>query len=399
VNPDPSPLKPGFDPDRAFLIELWGRRTPTTVIILVTNVLVYLLMEFAGGTMNEATLLAFGVKSNPAIDQGEIWRFVTPVFIHIGILHLALNSYALWIVGQQVERLYGSARFVSLYVLMGISGVAGSYFYHPMSLSAGASGAIFGLFGVLLIFGLRHRKTVPAFFRRAIGRGVLPVILLNLVIGFAIPVIDNAAHVGGLLAGIALASFVGFKPPGSQTHPFFWATQAIAVATILLSFYQVGLHYDGPRPGIDNFGGGWRQMLSGQSASEQFIEAVNSSQESFVSSRRAIRRGTTSTAEYRPLSEELADSIDRLRSAPTLSESVNDSVENLIAVMEDQYSLVQEILRTERLTPDRRETADLNAVRYGKAQAEILEWVRNEGGKYGLELQDRDEQEGAAGPR
>jgi len=78
---------------------------------------------------------------------------------------------------------------------------------------------------------------------------------------------------------------------------------------------------------------------------------------------------------------------------------VGYKLKNLIAVMEDQYSLVQEILRTERLTPDRRETADLNAVRYGKAQAEILEWVRNEGGKYGLELQDRDEQEGAAGPR
>ncbi len=399
MNPDPVHSEREYDPDRTFVIELWNRRTPFTYIILVINLLVFLLMEFSGGTMNEATLLAFGVKSNLAIDQGEFWRLITPVFIHIGILHLALNSYALWMVGQQVEKLYGSARFVSLYVLMGIAGVAGSYAYHPMSLSAGASGAIFGLFGVLLIFGLRHRGRVPVFFRRAIGRGILPVIVLNLIIGFAIPVIDNAAHVGGLLAGIALASIVGFKAPGSQTHPFFWATQFIAVSAIFLGFYQVALHYDGPRPGIDNFARGWRQMGSSQSATERFIEAVNSSQQAFTSTLRAIQRRTTSVPDYDRLSQELAASIDRLREVPSLETSLDDLIALLIDVLEDQYTLIQEIRRIGDAGTRQREAADENTGRFGSAFGAIFEWVDTEGGKYGLQLQDSDEQSGGEDPR
>ena len=395
MNPDPTGA--GYDPNRAFLTDLWSRRTPATRVILVTNVLVFLLMEFSGGTMNEATLLAFGVKSNAAIDQGEFWRFITPVFIHIGILHLGLNSYALWIVGQQVERLYGSARFLSLYVLMGIAGVAGSYLYHPMSLSAGASGAIFGLFGVLLMFGLQHRRRVPLFFRRAIGRGILPVILINLVIGFAIPVIDNAAHIGGLLAGLALATFVGFKAPGTRTHSFFWATQAVAISTIVLGFYQVARHYDGPTPGIANFAGSWRQILSGQSAAERFIEAVNSSRGSFASATRAIRRRTTSPPDLERLSSELAASIDQLRSVPSLAAATDDLTNDLIDVMEDQYSLVHAIRRQDgEVGPGERETADQNSSRYVSTWDAILEWVEAEGGKYGLQLQDRDGQEDGA---
>src|SRR5690349_23883838 len=143
-------------------------------------------MTLAGGTMDDVNLLAFGAKWNPLINQGEYWRFVTPVFIHIGLLHLFFNSYALWMVGPQVEKLYGGARFVLLCILTGICGVAGSYFYRPEGLSAGASGAIFGLFGVLLVFGFRHRRHVPPFFREAVIKGVLPTILINLVIGFSI---------------------------------------------------------------------------------------------------------------------------------------------------------------------------------------------------------------------
>ena len=94
MNPDENDTAPvGFDPDRAFLLELWTRRTPFTYLFLALNFLIFLLMELSGGTTNEATLLAFGVKSNAAIDGGEFWRFLTPVFIHIGLLHLAFNSY------------------------------------------------------------------------------------------------------------------------------------------------------------------------------------------------------------------------------------------------------------------------------------------------------------------
>src|ERR1051326_2699768 len=111
--------------------------------------------------------------------------------------------------------------FVILYLLTGIAGVYGSYVYHPNTISAGASGAIFGLFGVLLVFGIRYRSAIPPFFKRAVGTGVLPVIVINLVIGFSIPGIDNSAHLSGLLAGAVLAAVIPFQKPGEETHGVF----------------------------------------------------------------------------------------------------------------------------------------------------------------------------------
>src|SRR5438128_6297447 len=204
-----------------FLQAVWTRRPTYTYVFFGLNIVVFVLMALAGGSTNQLTLMAFGVKSNPEIAQGQWWRFVTPIFIHIGMLHLLFNSYALWIVGPQVEKLYGGARFVILYVLTGVAGVYGSYFYHPGTESAGASGAIFGLFGVLLVFGIRYRRSIPPFFKRAVGTGVLPVIILNLVIGFSIPAIDNSAHLGGLIAGALLALIVPFKKPGAETPAVF----------------------------------------------------------------------------------------------------------------------------------------------------------------------------------
>src|SRR5213596_2812683 len=229
-----------------FLQAVWARRSTYTYIFFALNILVFLLMALAGGSTSKETLMAFGVKANEEIARGQWWRFVTPIFIHIGLLHLFFNSYALWIVGPQVEKLYGSTRFVILYVVTGVAGVFGSYFYHPQSISAGASGAIFGLFGVLLAFGIRYRNAIPPFFKRAVGTGVLPVIVINLIIGFTIPQIDNSAHIGGLLAGAALAAIIPFQRPGDETNPGFRALQIALLAIIAVCFYDVGKNYDGP---------------------------------------------------------------------------------------------------------------------------------------------------------
>src|SRR5215510_4735725 len=178
-----------------FLQAVWTRRPLYTYIFLGLNLFIFLLMALAGGSTNEPTLIAFGVKHNGEIAAGQWWRFITPIFIHIGMLHLLFNSYALWIVGPQVEKLYGPARFVILYLLTGIAGVWGSYWYHPDVISAGASGAIFGLFGVLFVFSIKYRKTVPAFFSKALSKGILMTLVLNLAIGYMVPQIDLAAHV------------------------------------------------------------------------------------------------------------------------------------------------------------------------------------------------------------
>ncbi|HLQ75819.1 MAG TPA: rhomboid family intramembrane serine protease [Terriglobia bacterium] len=230
-------------------LEFWHAFRTRPVVVtygfFALNILIFLLMSLAGGTENEATLLAFGVKANAQIDQGEIWRFVTPVFIHIGILHILFNSYAIWIIGPTVEKLYGGARFTLIYLVTGIAGVYGSYWYHPRDISAGASGAIFGLFGALLVFGLKYRSSIPPMFQKAVGKGVLQVVVINLVIGF-LPGIDNSAHVSGLIMGAIVAAVIPYQRPGSSTSSAFKIIQAALAIVVLLSFYEVVVHYNGP---------------------------------------------------------------------------------------------------------------------------------------------------------
>ncbi|HWQ34459.1 MAG TPA: rhomboid family intramembrane serine protease [Blastocatellia bacterium] len=213
-----------------FISAFLRRATPVTYAIFGFNVVIFLLMNFASvyplklqlifGADPE-TLKAFGAKTNDLITKGDYFRLVTPIFIHIGLLHLLTNSYALWIVGPQVEKLYGSARFALLYLGSGIGGALGSYL-NPLSSrtstvpGAGASGALFGLFGVLAVFGFKYRAELPEVFRRAFGAGVLPVILLNLLIGYSIQFIDNAAHIGGLLTGAVLAWLIPYIKPGEE---------------------------------------------------------------------------------------------------------------------------------------------------------------------------------------
>src|SRR5262245_63606476 len=277
-----------------FLHAVWSRRPLFTYIFLGVNLAIFVLMALAGGSTNEPTLMAFGVKSNPEIARGEWWRFITPIFLHIGMLHLFFNSYALWIVGPQVEKLYGPARFVILYVLTGVAGVYASYFYHPLSESAGASGAIFGLFGVLLVFGVRYRNSIPAFFKRAVGTGVLPVIVINLIIGFTIPAIDNSAHIGGLLAGAALAALVPFQKPGAETPGIFRAIQMLMLATIAVSFFYVALNYDGTHFSV-RYLARWLTQIrpGGSSTTGDFIDAINNAQKTFESSQKDLEEGRT----------------------------------------------------------------------------------------------------------
>jgi rhomboid protease GluP len=236
----------------AFLQAFWSRRATVTHVIFGVNIFIFLLMGLAGGSHSDSMLLGFGVKYNPLIDQGEIWRLVTPIFLHIGPLHIFFNSYAIWIVGPQVEKLYGGARFTIIYILTGIAGVAASYWYHPDVPSAGASGAIFGLFGALLVFGYKYRSTIPPMFQRAVGKGVFPVIAINLFLGYMIPNVDNSAHVGGLISGALLAFAIPYKKPGSSTPEIFKVLQIILVVVVLLSFYEVVTHYDGPAISFQN---------------------------------------------------------------------------------------------------------------------------------------------------
>lgn len=176
-----------------------------TYLFIVIQFVFFLLMEAAGGSENTATLIKFGAKINPLIIDGEWWRFILPVFIHIGFLHLFMNSIALFYIGPLVERIFGNTRFLFIYLFAGFAGSLASFVFSP-HLSAGASGAIFGLFGSLLYFGI----IFPKLFFRTMGMNILVVIGINLAFGFAMPSIDNAGHIGGLIGGFLATGIMHF---------------------------------------------------------------------------------------------------------------------------------------------------------------------------------------------
>lgn len=177
-----------------------------TNILIAINILIFILMYvFGNGSEDNLTLVAFGANYAPLVKQGEVYRLITSTFIHIGILHLFFNMYALSIIGLEIEKFYGKSKFLIVYLLSGIMGSLASCIFSADYISAGASGAIFGLFGSLLYFGLQYRATLDGFLRSSI----MPVIVLNLVIGFVIPGIDVSAHIGGLIAGFMISKILG----------------------------------------------------------------------------------------------------------------------------------------------------------------------------------------------
>ena len=236
---------------RRFVNALIKRSNPFTFLFIGINLGMFALLWLAGGmgmmSADVEALVALGAKQNELIDQGQYWRFVTLIFLHIGFIHLFFNNYALWIVGQEIERLYGSARFVVIYLLTGLAGSVASYFYTPKATSAGASGAIFGLFGLLATFAFRYRKEIPQSISSQIKRQVIPLIAINLGIGFLIPMVDNSAHIGGLLTGVLLGLIVPYKRPEEKRTPILWrALQIVCLAVIAVSFISVFRFYDGP---------------------------------------------------------------------------------------------------------------------------------------------------------
>ena len=177
--------------------------------IIAINVLMWVLMTLAGGSTNIGVLIRFGAMFSPLVLRGEYWRFVTPMFLHVGLMHLAFNSYALYNLGGLAERIYGRYRFIIIY---GVAGVCGSFFsfLFTRAVSAGASGAIFGLLGALLYFGRKR----PGVFRRSFTTNLVTILLINLFIGFSNPGIDNFAHLGGLAGGYISARIL-LKRSGS----------------------------------------------------------------------------------------------------------------------------------------------------------------------------------------
>ncbi|MDZ5721961.1 rhomboid protease YqgP [Bacillus sp. SXabc123] len=205
-----------------------------TYVFIALQVLMFFLLELNGGSTNTQTLVAFGAKENSLIAAGEWWRLLTPIVLHIGIAHLAFNTLALWSVGTAVERMYGSGRFLLIYLAAGITGSIASFVFSPYP-SAGASGAIFGCLGALLYVALSNRKM----FLRTIGTNIIVIIIINLGFGFAVSNIDNSGHIGGLIGGFFAAAALGLPKTGAFGKRLLSAVLLIALAA---GFLYYGLH-------------------------------------------------------------------------------------------------------------------------------------------------------------
>ena len=154
-------------------------------------------------------LIVMGAKVNSLIDKGQVWRLITCAFLHGGLIHIFFNMYALKILGPEIEYVYGKIKYLVIYLLSAIAASIFSYIFGPQSVSVGASGAIFGLFGAMLIFGIKHRKQMG----KAYMMNILQVIFVNVIIGISSSNIDNAAHFGGLIVGALIALLLGERRP------------------------------------------------------------------------------------------------------------------------------------------------------------------------------------------
>lgn len=212
-------------------------RAPVLMALLATNILIFVAMLFFGAGLwhtDTAVPLAWGANFGPATQDGQWWRLLSAMFVHFGILHLALNMWALWDVGRLLEQVFGRVRLLVLYFGSGVVGNLLSLVVQGnQAVSGGASGAIFGLYGALVLFLWREREQLdPREFRWMFGASSA-FIVLALVMGQLVPGIDNSAHVGGLatgaLLGVALSRPWTYNSPRNRVARMAaWALMALA---------------------------------------------------------------------------------------------------------------------------------------------------------------------------
>ena len=184
----------------------------TDVLILLCILIFAAMYIFGNGSTDSYTLIKFGANIDTYTKAGDYYRLITCMFLHIGLFHLICNMYSLYIIGNSVENFFGKWKYLIIYFISGISGSILSLAFSHNTILAGASGAIFGLLGALLYFGYYYR----AYLGSAGKNAIIQVILINLLIGFMVSGISNAAHIGGLVGGILSAMMVGVYDKSSK---------------------------------------------------------------------------------------------------------------------------------------------------------------------------------------
>ena len=212
--------------DQEKVADVFSPKKPVvTYALILINVFMFLFPLINGTTEEFYNLFA---SYGPFVKMGDYYRLISAAFMHANIAHLIFNMYALWIIGMQLESFIGKWRYLVVYLFSAISGSLLSVIVTPNAVSVGASGAIFGLLGALLYFGYHYR----VYLGTVIKSQIIPLIVINLLLGFMVPGIDNAAHIGGLIGGALIMIGVGVKYKSSN----FERINGLIVSAIYIGF-------------------------------------------------------------------------------------------------------------------------------------------------------------------
>ena len=212
--------------DQEKVADVFSPKKPIiTYALIIINLFVFLFPMSYGNSDQIYNLFA---SYGPFVKMGDYYRLLTAAFLHANIAHLIFNMYALWIIGMQLESFIGRWRYLVVYLFSAITGSLLSVIITPDAVSVGASGAIFGLLGALLYFGYHYR----VYLGTVIKSQIIPLIVINLLLGFMVPEIDNAAHIGGLIGGALIMIGVGVKYKSSN----FEKINGLIVSAIYLGF-------------------------------------------------------------------------------------------------------------------------------------------------------------------
>jgi membrane associated rhomboid family serine protease/tetratricopeptide (TPR) repeat protein len=230
-----------------------GRRSWVTPAITLANVAMFVVMtvsayrgsgsaqlDIVGSSFDSLQLTNWGANFGPFTVDGQWWRLLTATFIHLNLAHLALNMWAFWSVGRLTERLYGSLTFLSLYLVLCVLASLSSILWNPGGSSVGASGAICGVFGAFLAYLIHQKTKVPSSLIVAHWLPALLFITYGVTNGILSPGVDNAAHIGGLISGLALGWILA-RPIDRETLAVFPLKQGLRAAAFVVIFVSLGL--------------------------------------------------------------------------------------------------------------------------------------------------------------
>ena len=175
--------------------------------------------------------MRYGANNYLLVRSYGFYRLFTSTFLHANIYHIFFNMFALHVIGPQVEKYFGRAKFILIYLLSGVVGsIFSCVFMQSNSISIGASGSVFGLFGSLAYFAYKNRATLNYFLKSSI----LPTIFINLILGFLLPNVDSYGHIGGLLGGIILSIILGYdKDQAKKTRIHYLISFILMIAFLI----------------------------------------------------------------------------------------------------------------------------------------------------------------------